>query len=273
MDLFLAALSWDPQIRGIVIVLTAIVILCGSVYMLLATNTGSKVGFLLAAAGLTGWMAVMGAVWTVYGIGLKGKAPHWKVLEVATGELRRESTLETLEGFPRGWEKLQIGNPILGDSQASADKVLAPAAGSDAGHGGGGEPAETGEEFAPVFDDVADYVQVAGYRRGGEDYYLPGGGIERSSGFLPGWFHKPHYAVIQVRPKLEQPDTGGAPAPAVADPSAPVTSVVMIRDLGALRKNSVILTISMGILFGVICNALHRRDKEIHAARVAAKTG
>ena len=273
MDLFIAALSWDPQIRGIVIVLTAFVILCGSVYMLLATNTGAKVGFLLAAAGLTGWMAVMGVVWTVYGIGLKGKAPHWKVLEVATGDLGRESTLETVEGFPGGWEKLKVGNPILGDAQASADRVLAPAAETEAGHGGGGEPGHTGEEFAPVFDDVADYVQVGGFRRGGEDYYIPGGSLERSSGFLPGWFHKPHYAVIQVKPILEQPNTGGAPPVPTADPSAPVTSVVMIRDLGAVRKNSIILTISMGILFGVICNALHRRDKEIHAARATAKTG
>jgi hypothetical protein len=273
MDLLVAALSWDPQIRGILIVLTSVVILCGSVYLLLATNTGAKVGFLLAAAGLTGWMTVMGVVWTVYGIGLRGKAPHWKVLEVATGDLRRESTLEAIEGFPRGWERMRTGNPILGDAQASADTVLIPAAETDAGHGGGGEPSETGEEFAPLFDDPAEYVPVAGFRKGGEDYYLPGGYLERSSGFLPGWFHKPHYAVIQVQPALEQPETGGAPAPPTADPSQPITSVVMIRDLGAVRKNSVVLTIAMGILFGLICNALHRRDKEIHAARVAAKTG
>ena len=58
----LAALAWDPQIRGALIVVTAFVILPGSVYLLLATNTGAKLGFLLAAAGFFGWMAVMGWV-------------------------------------------------------------------------------------------------------------------------------------------------------------------------------------------------------------------
>ena len=78
----LAALAWDPQIRGALIVVTAFVILPGSVYLLLATNTGAKLGFLIAAAGFFGWMAVMGWIWVVYGIGIKGDAPTWHVEEV-----------------------------------------------------------------------------------------------------------------------------------------------------------------------------------------------
>ncbi|MEA3077950.1 MAG: hypothetical protein QOF60_2858, partial [Actinomycetota bacterium] len=89
----LAALTWDPEIRGMLIVLTAFVLLPGSVYMLLATNTGAKLGFLLAAAGLTGWIAAMAWIWVVYGIGIKGPEPHWVVKEVVTGDVRANSAL------------------------------------------------------------------------------------------------------------------------------------------------------------------------------------
>src|SRR6476659_10749104 len=99
----LAALAWDPQIRGALIVLTAILILPGSVYLLLATNTGAKLGFLLAAAGLTGWMATMGWVWVVYGIGLKGDPPTWQPQEIVVGKLAERGTTSEAANFPKGW--------------------------------------------------------------------------------------------------------------------------------------------------------------------------
>ena len=49
----LAGIAWDPQIRGALIVLAAVVLLPGTIYLLLATNLGARVGFLVAVAGLT----------------------------------------------------------------------------------------------------------------------------------------------------------------------------------------------------------------------------
>ena len=49
-----------------------------------------------------------------------------------------------------------------------------------------------------------------------------------------------------------------------------VYSVVMVRDLGSLRMPSLLVAISMSLVFGIIANALHRRDKEIMAARRTA---
>ncbi|MGH9149855.1 MAG: hypothetical protein ACRD0D_12645 [Acidimicrobiales bacterium] len=253
----LAGLTWDPQLRGAVIVLTAISILCGSVYLLLATNMGAKIGFLLAAAGLTGWMTVMGVVWVAYGIGLKGDDPHWEVVEVLTGDINR-TTVDALGDFPAGWEQMRPGHAILGDAQAAADHVLAPAAGGE-----GGE--EAGPEFDPVFRSVTDYALVAAWRTGGEDYFPPG--IEHPRGI----FHKPHYAVIQVAPIANIPSFGGTPAPPEPDLAQPVTHVIMLRNLGSKRFPSFVMTISLGILFAVICNSLHRRDKQIWAEREAAK--
>ena len=270
----LAALTWDPQIRGGAIVLVATVILCGSVYLLLATNTGAKLGLLLALAGLVGWTAAMGWVWVLYGIGIKGDPPAWHVTDLITGDID-QSTLEETEGFPQGWQKLKTGDTVLSDAVASADKVLIPAEDTADAHGsatgGGGAEAggavKTERTFEPPFETTEDYVVVGGYRRGGEDYYLPGGLLERSDGFLKGWFHKPHYVVVQAAPVIAQPETGGTPPSPEPDPTQPVTSVVMIRDLGNLRFPSFMVALSMTILFAVICNALHRRDKEIWAAK------
>ena len=278
----LAALAWDPQIRGALIVVTAFVILPGSVYLLLATNTGAKLGFLLAAAGFFGWMAVMGWIWVVYGIGIKGDPPTWHVDEVITGDVAERGTSEEAAGFPKGWRKLEPGDAILGDAQASADKVLAPT--EDAGgHGAEGEAAAPA---SPVFDELTDFVQVGGYARGGENYWIPGGGLKSdtyvgnkgSNVFSKlvervkrGPFHAPHYAVIQVAPveKVDVPE-GEAPPKPTPDPDKPLTSVVMVRDLGNLRFPSLMVAISMSIVFALVANALHKRDQELMAARRAA---
>lgn len=271
LELTLAALSWDPQIRGATIFVTSVLILCGSVYLLLATNTGARVGFLLAAAGVTGWMAVMGWIWVAYGIGLKGDPPTWKVEEVVPGEnLGELSTVDTIEqDFPQGWEELQPGNALLGEAQASADHVLV--AQTDTGGGGHGEEAAPAApaEFPPMFDSLEDYTLVSAYRSGGEDYFIPGGYLERSDGFFQGWFHAPHYVVIRVAPVIEEKDLGGAPATPTPDPEAEPVNVVMVRDLGTERQPAFLLAFSMTVLFGVICYVLHQRDKEIMAANPA----
>ncbi len=83
--LTMAALKWDPTIRGILFPGIMIVILCGSSYVLLATNMGNRLGFLVALSALVGWLFLMSTAWLLYGIGLKGPTPYWKVREVVTG--------------------------------------------------------------------------------------------------------------------------------------------------------------------------------------------
>ena len=260
----LAALSWDPQVRGFLIVLVAFTILVGSVYLLLATNSGGRLGFLLAAAGFTGWCAVMGWIWVMYGIGIRGSDPHWEVKEVITGDVAANSAVEKTENFPQGWEELRPGNEILGDAAAAADATLLGSSG-EGGHGGGEAAAPA---FPPVFESAEDYVHLGGYRTGGEDYWIPGGYLERNETPFKGWLHQPHYAVVQVAPVLDQPEIGGPPGEPVRDPSQPVTTVVMQRNLGNLRQPSMFFAIANSILFAVFAYVLHRRDKEIMASRV-----
>ena len=48
------ALNWDPELHGLVVVALALLLLPGTVYLLLATNLGARVGFILAVAGFFG---------------------------------------------------------------------------------------------------------------------------------------------------------------------------------------------------------------------------
>ncbi|HEX2850073.1 MAG TPA: hypothetical protein VHN98_05955 [Acidimicrobiales bacterium] len=264
----LAALTWDPQIRGALIVITAVTILMGSVYLLLATNTGARLGFLLAACGLTGWLAVMGWVWVVYGIGIKGQEPHWVVKEVITGKIADQTTLDVTGNFPNGWKQLKPGDPVLGDASATADKVLAPATGTPAPGTEAAAPA-----FAPVFKATTDYTFVRAYEKGGDDYFIPGGYVHRTTTPFKGWLHSAHYAVVEVAPIIAAPSITGAPPRPTPDPAKPVTSVVMIRDLGDLRYPSMLFAIANSLLFALVLWQLHRRDKIVMSARAAAAAG
>jgi len=78
----LAAIAFDPTIRGILVVVVGTVVLVGSIYLIVATNTGIRAGLLIILAGLFGWMFLMGTVWWIYGIGLKGRDPSWMPVEL-----------------------------------------------------------------------------------------------------------------------------------------------------------------------------------------------
>jgi len=245
------ALTWEPELHGLLVVLIALVLLPGSVYLLLGTNLGTRVGFLVAVAGLAGWMLLMGIVWTVYGIGLKGRANIWKVTSVVTANSTAAPN-PVLNGFPTGWKKLDTTTPEAAEGVAAADPELAP-------------PSDTGKKGP--YSSSSDYIVIGAYDKGGEKY-LPGWGAPPN---IIAFKHKPHYFVLQVQKAVKPPTVPGQPPPkATADASAPVTSVVMIRDLGSIRTPGAAVAIFSGIIFGVSCYALHRRDKEAMAARGTA---
>lgn len=277
MDLVLAALQWDPHIRGALIVLVAILILPGSVYLLLATNTGPRMGMLLAIAGLSGWMMIMGVVWMVFGIGLKGRDPSWKPKEMITGSLTNRTTAEAMSDFPTGkWKKLDPTTaPQLSDAQATVDHILVPAT-TGGGHGEetGGLSEDEKIRYKSPFKTQAGYIQEAGYETGGDNELFT---IGKHDFFFR---HSPHYIVVQVRPTVPVcSDSGepkgcipqaaeGEPEPdKVADMSAPLTTMILVRDLGSVRFPPFLIALGSLLVFGVTCSVLHERDKEIMRAR------
>ena len=74
---------WYPTVLGILIVVAAVALFCGSVYLLLTTNLGARLGFLIAAAGLTGMMCLLSLLWLTTASPLdtlKGRQPTWKAI-------------------------------------------------------------------------------------------------------------------------------------------------------------------------------------------------
>jgi len=88
----LSAIQFDNDIRGIFVVLTGAVVLLGSIYLIISTNVGMRLGFLITFAALFGWMFLLGSMWWMYGIGLKGRDPAWAAQEI---NYNREAELET----------------------------------------------------------------------------------------------------------------------------------------------------------------------------------
>ncbi|MEZ5251797.1 MAG: hypothetical protein R2713_22095 [Ilumatobacteraceae bacterium] len=69
--------AWMPELRGILTVIIGVFVLMGSVYFILLTNMGARLAFLVSFSALAGWFFLMGAIWWIYGIGLKGPEPSW----------------------------------------------------------------------------------------------------------------------------------------------------------------------------------------------------
>ncbi|MEJ7583831.1 MAG: hypothetical protein WKF43_07015 [Acidimicrobiales bacterium] len=303
----LAALTWSPGVRGVLVVGVGVLVLMGSVYLILATNSGARLGFLLSLTALMGWMTIMGFVWSVYGIGRQGDPATWKVLETSTDlnqtgiEVARdlpvpadlptpESLLEAdpalAEQFPEG---PGLKRPNLGDL-LGVKPDLADTVAQDLPEGwdllATSDP-QTGEALASAsnyltevsnkFESTDDFIALESFSRGGKDKLKDDANLLDRASFkvqrVVTWplGHPVHYGVVQVQRVVEQETVPGqAPPLPVADEEQPVLSVIMERDLGTKRLPSVILTIFSAVVFGICCNSLHRRDKLVTEARSAA---
>lgn len=240
------AFGWNPEIRGILFLAVGIVVLCGSVYMLLGTNLGARLGFLVAVAGLFGWMTLLGGVWWVYAststtLGLQGRSPTWEAKEIVVGDLAQSSVSAVAATDPTtlGFESLPADDLGFGQAAAAADEILITEAGK--------------------FKATSDYKVVAVYNK-------DGGSFPKIGPFdFFAWFHRPHWAVVEVRPVIPQEtEPGRAPPTAIIDESQPPVYVVMLRDLGTQRIPSATVTIGSGIIFGITLWLMHRREKLVN---------
>ena len=81
----LGAISFDNEIRGLLVVLLGAAILMGSVWLIISTNTGFRLGTLIAISAIFGWTVMMAFIWALYGIGLQGARPTWEVQAIHIG--------------------------------------------------------------------------------------------------------------------------------------------------------------------------------------------
>jgi hypothetical protein len=282
----IAGIAFDPTIRGILAVGVGVVVLMGSVYLLLATNTGTRLGFLLALTGFFGWMAIMGSIWWIYGIGMQGESPSWEVVEYNAGDVEAAvtdrvtelelSTLpqdddgvdyeamatlaeeeperfaefnETFEDESNGWRWLPASDPARGEAEATVSADLPECATCNFG-----------------IENPADYIVLGAFEVGGKEG-LPADPTRwdriRTQVVSALTIKNPErYAVVQVQRVIEQePEPGQAPPTPEADPDEPVISVVMLRDIGDKRFPAAMITIGSALIFALLCWVLHQRDR------------
>jgi hypothetical protein len=259
------AIGWEPELRGVLIIIISVGTLCGSIYLILGTNLGVRLGFLVAFAGLAGWMFLMGAVWWAYGIGLKGPEGSWDPVQgrtvlQETSALNQAGVLDSPVVVTQGVSAMQQAQMVDAAMEGEGWEKLSESA---AAYGQAGSAASEYLEESGAFA-AGEFRIVNVFDRGGERYpQLADGKVD----FLAFW-HKPHYVVVEVAPLVVQrTEPGRAPAPARIDESRPHQYVYMIRNLGAKRQPAAFITVGSLIVFLITCWLLHRRDRFVRTNR------
>lgn len=287
LGILAATITWDPFLRGTLITVLFVVLLPGSVFLVLSTDVGGRLAFLLMAAGMTGMMAILSMLWISLDSSADiGRPNSWKPLEIVTGDYASQVTVKSAASFPvnhvatgtkppltalktkhwywpiqscndSSWHKIEPA--LLSDPESEGDAVLANAAGT-----------KFGAAVTSPFKSATDYVYVDGFRKG------------QNSGCLFAWNRHKVYVpfargadvvVLRVKPALPSLSLSSAPPTPQPDPNAPFTYVIMERNLGSVRQPQFIVFISMTITFLVICYLLHVRDKEIERRKEEAEGG
>jgi hypothetical protein len=293
MDLVptLAGIAWDPQIRGILAVLVGMAVLMGSVFLLLATNLASRLGFLIALAAVFGWLTIHGLVWWIYppGQGPVGRIPAWEVEEIVYGDLS-ESMLDKAHdvdtsnlppsaevneltpeevaalseehaGDLNEWKLLDASDATRGEAQTTLDAVLA-------------------EGAVPGLEETDSRVYTYTFETGGKPSPESDGVVDRVTNRITNTLritHPTHYAIVQFQPaSVEEAEPGQPPnQPEIIEGSQTI-SAVLVRDIGQRRVVPAGVCIGSGLIFGLLCVMLHKRDRivaEHRSAPLPAPTG
>jgi hypothetical protein len=111
-------------VKGLLVVLTAFVLLPGSVYMLLASNFGALKGYLIAATAFFGFLTMLSAVW-LFGIpgttpltGPKGTQPTFKFFTIDDPQASTYDSVRDFRGQAgNGWRAAPAGDVAAGSPQ------------------------------------------------------------------------------------------------------------------------------------------------------------
>ena len=246
---------WYPTILGILVVAVAIILFCGSIYVLLATNLGARLGFLCAFTALMGFMVLLTTLWMFTASPLntlKGTPPVWK-LDAIVKNLDQASIPAAVRAAPLQGRKVPVASQS--DLKAVVDANLVtqqPIANI---------PAKPDANKYAEFQLVTEYTTTNYYEIGGSNPHLLDWQIS----------HKPLYAVVQfcAVPPSNLP-FGVPPPPPTCDKTSPKNGFAILkRDFGSLRIPPFVTFVISVILFSLGLLALHWREKDERAAEAA----
>jgi hypothetical protein len=261
---------WDPTIIGVLVVLSGVVLFCGSTYLLLATNLGARQGFLIAFTGLTGITMMLGLLWVTTNTPLnvpKGRGAEWQPVseepDVAVVDNLADSNIEAVrtiaengtfvpvkkgEDDPEGLLERGELRPAVEGALVTAEKE------------GAEEPPERPLALYGEAADVLTDLEVL-------NAYVDGGGTKNVL------WHHPRYAVVEFCTKEEvDADLNADPVDAACDPFEATRWLILERDLGSLRLPNYFYAGVSALLFGLGLYALHIKERADQAAASTAVT-
>jgi hypothetical protein len=257
-DSFVTASIWYPTILGVLVVISAIVLFIGSIYLLLGTNLGARLGFLVTFTSLMGFMLILSILWLTTASPLespKGRVASWSVIEnvpditkAKTEAVRDIATKQNKASQTDASNVLSAVDQALITKQSTPTVTVTP----------------NDNRFAK-FADVTKFMVLETYAIGGSDPQ-----------FFKGEFnHSPKYAVVEYCATATVEQTFGLPPlpPECASGADAQRGFVVAKfDYGTLRLPPFVVIAITAILFGLGLLALHWREKD-EMERERAKAG
>lgn len=237
---------WNPTILGVLVVVSAVILFCGSIYLLLGTNLGARLGFLVAFTGLMGFLVVLSVLWMTTASPLntiKGRVPKWDVKQVVAD--LDEAKIDDARTIKQEGEKASATE--ASNVKAAVDDALVSE-----------EP--TAAEPEPPEKEFAQFGEVTEFMTG--DTFEVGGGDPNPLDFE--LTHKPLIAVVEYCEVVDvEVDFGLPPPEPECDPQSDKQGfIVLERDLGSLRVPPFVAFVMFTVLFGLGLLALHWREKD-----------
>lgn len=255
---------WYPTILGVLVVVSAVGLFVGSIYLLLATNLGARLGFLVTVASLSGFMVLLSSLWLTTASPLntlKGRIPSWKAVEsIEGGDLARSKIPAIANSEVRKTGK--VTDPAeQANVKAAVDSVVV-----NQNQNPGTQEVGATSKFA-IYQAATDYIVTNYYEEGGGDAF------SQTKVDLNGQFpllhislHAPRYAVVDICPvdqgKLVVPFGEPPPTPQ-CDTTQPIHSLIFERDLGSVRMPPFIALLGSSVLFALSLLGLHWRERDL----------
>ena len=235
MNAAMLAINWEPELRGILIVIIAVAVLMGSIYLDPGDQPGRPARLPRRLRRPRRLVVPDGRRVVDLRQGLLGPAAAWK--PVADARSCRTPTVL----YDANVLTVRVACGTRGHAQQVADQRhraprrpgLEPARSRRCpSYQQAGAAATTCSRRPGHSMPASSRSSTCSRRAASAARQLFGGSVD----FLAFW-HKPHYALVEVAPLVPQrAEPGRAPAKAVIDPTQPHQYVFMVRDLGALRQ-------------------------------------
>ena len=257
-DSFVTASLWYPMILGVLVVISAIVLFIGSIYLLLGTNLGARLGFLVTFTCLMGFLLILSMLWLTTASPLespKGRVASWTVVENVPDITKAQTeAVRDIATKQNKASQTDASNVLSSVDAALITQVATPTV----------QVTPNNNRFAK-FADITQFMVLETYTIGGSNPQ-----------FWKGEFnHTPKYAVVEYCKTAPQATTFGLPPlpPECASGADAQRGFVVAKfDYGTLRLPPFVIIVITGILFGLGLLALHWREKD-EMAREQAEAG